>query len=267
MTAAYVESSDAWFFCPIKIGPRLPLLRSQDRTIFCRRHADDTAKQFCEVTLVREACSDCSLENANAWIVEKPPPAINSPAQHVLVRRYPDRLFEQFRKIVWSHPSCLSQSCERDVLVQMLFNEFKHTLIRVRNNTRLELRIPPGKPFQRRQTLLYRWYREMLREQIPALISKWEQIMGIRVDEWGIKRMKTRWGTCNFRTRRIWLNLELAKKAPSCLEYIIVHEMVHLLERHHNDRFTGYMDRFMPGWRTRREELNRAPLSHEDWTY
>jgi len=98
-------------------------------------------------------------------------------------------------------------------------------------------------------------------------LSKWEQIMGIRVDEWGIKRMKTRWGTCNFPTRRIWLNLELAKKAPSCLEYIIVHEMVHLLERHHNDRFTGYMDRFMPGWRTRREDLNRAPLSHEDWTY
>jgi predicted metal-dependent hydrolase len=140
-------------------------------------------------------------------------------------------------------------------------------LIRIRNNTRLELRIPLGKPLRRRQALLYRWYREMLREQISALISKWEQIMGIRVDAWGIKRMKTRWGTCNLVNRRIWLNLELAKKTPSCLEYIVVHEMVHLLERHHNDRFTAYMDRFMPGWRTRREELNRAPLSHEDWTY
>jgi predicted metal-dependent hydrolase len=139
--------------------------------------------------------------------------------------------------------------------------------IRVRNNARLELRISSGKPLQKRQAVLYRWYRDILRAQIPALISKWEPIIGVCVADWGIKRMKTRWGTCNFLDRRIWLNLELAKKAPSCLEYIVVHEMVHFLERHHNDRFTGYMDRFMPGWRTRREELNRAPLSHEDWTY
>src|ERR1700704_357717 len=139
--------------------------------------------------------------------------------------------------------------------------------IRVRNNTRLELQIPPGKSLQKRRAVLYRWYREMLREKVSLLISKWEPIIGVRVANWDIRRMKTRWGTCNFLDRRIWLNLELAKKTPSCLEYIVVHEMVHLLERHHNERFTGYMDRFMPGWRMRRKELNRAPLSHEDWTY
>ena len=87
------------------------------------------------------------------------------------------------------------------------------------------------------------------------------------VAEWGIKKMRTRWGTCNVDARRIWLNLELAKKPASCLEYILVHEMVHLLERHHNDRFRQLMDRLMPQWRLLRHELNRAPLSHEDWAY
>lgn len=85
--------------------------------------------------------------------------------------------------------------------------------------------------------------------------------------EWGIKRMKTRWGTCNPDARRIWLNLELAKKPASCLEYILVHEMVHLLERRHNERFKELMDKLMPQWRLHRQELNRAPLSHEGWTY
>jgi predicted metal-dependent hydrolase len=79
--------------------------------------------------------------------------------------------------------------------------------------------------------------------------------------------MKTRWGTCNIAARRIWLNLELAKKTPSCLEYILVHEMIHLLERHHNDVFRDYMDRFMPQWRIHRDELNRSSLGHESWSY
>lgn len=139
--------------------------------------------------------------------------------------------------------------------------------IRIRNNSRLELRIPPGTQLSKRRAILSRWYRKLLQEQIPTLIAKCETVMGVHVAEWGIKRMKTRWGTCNSQDRRIWLNLELAKKPPSCLEYIAVHEMVHLLERHHNRRFAEYMDRFMPGWQMRREELNREPLSHEDWTY
>ena len=79
--------------------------------------------------------------------------------------------------------------------------------------------------------------------------------------------MKTKWGTCNIAAGRIWLNLELAKKSAQCLEYIIVHEMVHLLERHHNDRFAELMNRFMPQWRLHREELNRSALGHEEWDY
>lgn len=117
------------------------------------------------------------------------------------------------------------------------------------------------------KTLLQQWYRRLLREQIPNLRAKWEPVIGVQVASCGIKRMKTKWGACNIEERRIWLNLELAKKPPACLEYILVHEMVHLLERHHNDRFRAYMDDFLPPWRLHREELNRAPLAHEDWEY
>ena len=135
------------------------------------------------------------------------------------------------------------------------------------NNDTLVLHVRPGADREARERVLLHWYRQELREQIPLLIAKWEPTIGVEVAEWRIKRMKTRWGSCNSAARRIWLNLELAKKPAACLEYVVVHEMVHLLERRHNDRFRSYMDRFLPQWRLHRDELNRAPLAHEDWVY
>ncbi len=139
--------------------------------------------------------------------------------------------------------------------------------VRLLDNRTLELRVRPGTDRAKREALLHGWYRGRLRQQIPDLIAKWEPIIGVAVAEWGIKRMKTRWGTCNVAARRIWLNLELAKKPASCLEYVVVHEMVHLIERHHNNRFKACMDRVLPQWRLHRDELNRAPLAREDWGY
>jgi hypothetical protein len=139
--------------------------------------------------------------------------------------------------------------------------------VRLRNNTFLELRVRPGTDRQKREAVLAQWYRQQLRQQIPALIARWEPIIGVTVAEWGIKKMKTRWGTCNIQARRIWLNLELAKKPVACLEYILVHEMVHLLERQHNDQFRAYMDRFLPQWRLHRDTLNQFPLAYEEWEY
>ncbi len=139
--------------------------------------------------------------------------------------------------------------------------------VRIRNNTTLELRVRPGADRDGREAVLSRWYRNRLREKIPDLIAKWESVIGETVSQWGIKRMKTRWGSSNAEARRIWVNLELAKKPPGCLEYILVHEMVHFLERRHNDRFKALMDRFMPHWRIHRDELNEFPLAHEDWVY
>jgi predicted metal-dependent hydrolase len=137
----------------------------------------------------------------------------------------------------------------------------------LRNNHTLELRVRPGTGRHDREQVLHRWYRHLLQDQIPALIAKWEPVIGAAVADWGVKRMKTRWGACTPGARRIWLNLELAKKPPQCLEFILVHEMVHLLERHHNARFAEHMDRLLPQWRWHRAELNRTPLAHECWTY
>jgi len=124
----------------------------------------------------------------------------------------------------------------------------------------LLLQVRPGTSAERRRSILDAWYRRQLKVAVPGLIAGYQPRMGVRVQEFGVKRMKTRWGTCNPRARRIWLNLELAKAPPACLEYIVVHEMVHLLEPSHNARFHALMDRFLPEWRLRKALLNRLPL-------
>ena len=135
------------------------------------------------------------------------------------------------------------------------------------NNTRIALSVRPGSDRNTREAVMQRWYRQYLRSQLPSLLEKWEPKLGVSVNEVRIKKMKTLWGSCNIEAKRIWLNLELAKKPSSCLVYILVHEMVHLLERKHNDRFRAFMDEFLPQWQTYRDALNRAPLAHEDWRY
>ncbi|WP_024756567.1 M48 family metallopeptidase [Streptomyces exfoliatus] len=130
---------------------------------------------------------------------------------------------------------------------------------------RLLLYVPARTSAERRRELLDQWYREQLRHAIPSLIAKWEPILEVSVSRWSIKRMKTKWGSCNRETGHIWFNVELAKKPPACLEYIVVHEMVHYLERHHDDRFTKLVERSMPNWRSLRDQLNNAPLAEEQW--
>ncbi|WP_405489333.1 M48 family metallopeptidase [Streptomyces sp. NBC_00096] len=130
---------------------------------------------------------------------------------------------------------------------------------------RLLLYVAPGTGDERRSDLLDQWYREQLRQAIPALIERWEAKLEVSVPWWGIRRMKTKWGSCNRESRRLWFNSELAKKHPQCLEYVVVHEMLHYLERGHGPRFAELMDRFMPDWRSRRDGLNAAPLAAEEW--
>ena len=139
--------------------------------------------------------------------------------------------------------------------------------IRLLNNTTMELCVRPGANRDAREAVLHQWYRRQLCDQLPALLASWERKVGVTVNDVRIKKMKTLWGSCTVEAKRIWINLELAKKPSSCLEYILVHEMVHLIERSHNDRFRDLMDRLMPQWRVHRDELNRAPLAHVDWRY
>lgn len=137
----------------------------------------------------------------------------------------------------------------------------------LKNKTYIELYVKPETSTAKRHKIMNEWYRKELKKIIPELIAKWEKRMNLKVNEWQVKLMKTKWGSCNIEENRIWLNLELAKKPIHCLEYIIVHEMVHLLERHHNDKFLYYMDTYLPNWKQIRTELNKLPISHADWSY
>lgn len=129
----------------------------------------------------------------------------------------------------------------------------------------LDLFVRPGTSTEQREAVLLRWHREQLKSLIPPLLEKWQPLLGVEVAEWGIKKMKTKWGSCNPISRRVWFNLELAKKPAQCLEYIVVHELVHLRERHHDERFSALMDKHVPQWRQVREILNNSPLAHEEW--
>ena len=129
----------------------------------------------------------------------------------------------------------------------------------------LHLRKP--KTRDQRAKIVKEWYRKELKAQIPDLLSHWETIIGVKANDWGVKQMHTKWGACNVDDKRIWLNLELSKKPKVCLEYILVHELVHLHERHHNSRFIQLMNQFMPNWRLYRDQLNQLPVAHNDWGY
>jgi hypothetical protein len=139
--------------------------------------------------------------------------------------------------------------------------------VAVAGGGRLDLFVHPGTSAERREAVLSRWHREQLKQMIPPLLEKWQKLLRVRAADWGIKRMKTKWGSCNPSARRVWFNLELAKKPEACLEYIVVHELAHLHERHHNERFTALLEKHMPQWRHYRDMLARLPLAHEDWVY
>ena len=131
---------------------------------------------------------------------------------------------------------------------------------------RIVLYVASERTQEQRRRYLDRWYREQLRSELPLLISKWESELSVTVPQWTIRKMKTKWGSCNRESHHLWFNVELAKKHPNCLEYIVVHEMMHYFERNHGDAFTRLMDQHLPDWRMRRDELNGAPLAEEEWS-
>ena len=124
------------------------------------------------------------------------------------------------------------------------------------DGNRINLFVKAGGNLEIRKKILDEFYREKLKNEISTYITKWESLMNLKVNEWNVKRMKTKWGTCNIIYKRIWLNLELAKKTKKCLEYVVVHEMVHLIEKNHNKRFYSFLDKYFPDWKKVKEELN-----------
>ncbi len=134
-------------------------------------------------------------------------------------------------------------------------------------HSKMVLQLRPGTSIEKKQEVLDAWYREQLKAVLPSVLTKWEKTVGVTAGRIFVQKMKTRWGSCNPVAGNIRLNTDLAKKPLQCLEYIVVHELIHLLERHHNDRFTTLMDTHMPQWRQYREMLNGLPLAHQEWGY
>lgn len=147
-----------------------------------------------------------------------------------------------------------------------VFESVEAPAVGLRHN-RMYLSIRPGATEEKKQAIIEEWYREQIKQAVPELFADWEPRVGVTVARFFVQKMKTKWGSCNHRARTIRLNTDLARKPLECLEYIVVHEMTHLLEPTHNARFVSLMDQFMPKWRFYREKLNRLPVRHEDWNY
>ena len=135
------------------------------------------------------------------------------------------------------------------------------------SHSRMVLRVRPGTDQAKRQVILEEWYREQVKQAVPPLVAKWEPLIGVKVARFFVQRMKTKWGSCNHHAHTVRLNTDLAKKPRECLEYLVVHELVHLLEPTHNARFIALMAQFMPKWQSHRQILNRLPVRHELWAY
>ncbi|TVQ16818.1 MAG: M48 family peptidase [Leptolyngbya sp. DLM2.Bin15] len=133
------------------------------------------------------------------------------------------------------------------------------------DHKRMTLSIRPGSDANKRAEVFHEWHKSLLHEVVPILIQKWEPTLGVQVSKYFLQRMKTQWGSCNHRAGHIRLNTELVKKPKDLLEYVIVHEMAHLIEPTHSDRFVSILDEYYPSWREARLELNELPLAAESW--
>ncbi len=135
----------------------------------------------------------------------------------------------------------------------------------LKGKTKIVLQVRPKSSIVKRQEVMTEWYRKQLYPITEDLMTKWQKKVGVQSAHWSIKQMKTRWGTCNHKKARILLNLELVKKPIDCVEYVIVHELLHLIEKKHNEKYVDLMTKYIPKWRSIKEELNGLILSHVEW--
>lgn len=182
------------------------------------------------------------------------------------IRRQQHKLLEQERETPREYLNRESHYVWGRRCLLVVIEEDQSPTVELSHN-RILLKVRPGTDREKKQAILEEWYRKQVRNDVPVLIAKWERLMGVKVQRLFVQRMKTKWGSCNHIARTIRLNTDLAKKPRDCLEYIIVHEMTHLLEPTHNARFIALMGQFLPKWQWYRETLNRLPVRHERWSY
>lgn len=204
------------------------------------------------VTLI--APSGTRLEVARAYAISKLGWIRNQRAKLLAQPRETPRQFvERESHYVWGRRYLLSVT-EKDAKPSVTLD-----------HRRIRLAVRPGTTLAKRANVIREWQRSLLHQVVPALICKWEAKLGVKVTGYFLQRMKTKWGSCNHRAGNIRLNTELVKKPKDLLEYVVVHEMVHLIEATHNERFVALLQRHYPAWREARAELNELPLSAEVW--
>lgn len=185
-----------------------------------------------------------------SWIKEKQEEFKNQPRQSE--RTYVDGETHYFR----------GQRFILKVIENAQFNSVQQT-----NNSILKMQVKKNTTRDKKEAILQEWYRDYLKTETFDLFEKWQPRVGKQASGWRIQKMKTKWGSCNTDTGHILINLELAKKSPECLEYVVVHELVHLHERRHNERFIKLLDEFLPTWKSARDKLKSEPLAYESWDY
>lgn len=168
-------------------------------------------------------------------------------------RETPREYVERESHYLWGRRYLLSV-IERDVKPQVTLD-----------HKRINLTVRPGAGQRKRARVMHEWHKSLLHDFVPPVIRKWENRLGVKVSGYFLQRMKTKWGSCNHEAGHIRLNTELVKKPKDLVEYVIVHEMIHLLESTHNERFVGLLDEHLPSWREARAELNELPLGAEAW--
>lgn len=183
------------------------------------------------------------------------------------IKKHVKNFQEQARETVRDYVSGESHFYQGARYILEVTEKAGRSSVEIDGTKKIILTVKPSTSKDEKATIMKEWYRKQIKKQIPQLIAKWEKIIDVKANDWGVKQMKTKWGACNVDAKRIWLNLELAKKPPICLEYILVHELVHLHERNHNERFVSLMNKYMPKWRLHRDELNSLPIVHNDWGY
>jgi len=200
-------------------------------------------------------------------IIVSAPFSIDSETLNKAILSKSDWLNKQVKKAAIAKPEPIKTYITGEKLlfkgeIYSLYVDYRHTGPRVAKtfDKVIHLKVKPGTDFPQREKIIISWYRKELKRSIGMYIDKWQPRIGVTVNEFNVRKMKTRWGSCNVNAKRIWLNLALIKCAEKFLEYVIVHEMIHLLERKHNARFKSLMDRFIPDWKRLKKELNRFSL-------
>lgn len=234
------------------------------------KHSDEKIDDF-TITLVRKKIKNINLRiSLSGEVKVSAPLRLPLPQIHRFLEEKREWIDHHRRRIKARQPQHPLTLTTGDCLYFLgdpyewiVYEQEKYPRIEI-DNTRMHCFIKANASFAEKNELLQRWYRNQMANLLPELIQKWEAIVGVKINAFGIRAMKTRWGSCNILKKRIWLNLNLIEKPLGCLESVIVHELVHLLEASHNKRFYALMSQFMPNWKQHQQSLRNSPIGQRE---